>query len=231
MPQQSQAHRMLSFRPRRTDWGSVLARSFVCYLAVALPGCSAEFQDKIVTTFFDDVKAPPPKRKLREDLQREIDQLKLELGDVKKQLSEKEPGKGEIPPAEKAKGWLEVAKLLPKRADNSIDWTAGINSKVIALRAGIDPRDAQQAVLDLDVELTTSSNALYAAAFPHNAHTQWLSCGNCHPAIYPLKQQGEPEVVTMAKINAGESCGVCHGTVAFPVTACDRCHPATGEKQ
>ena len=36
---------------------------------------------------------------LREDLQREIDQLKLELGDVKKQLSEKEPGKGEIPPA------------------------------------------------------------------------------------------------------------------------------------
>ena len=124
-----------------------------------------------------------------------------------------------------------MAKLLPKRADNSIDWTAGINSKVIALRAGIDPRETQQAVLDLDVELTTSSTPLYAAVFPHNAHTQWLSCSNCHPSIYPLKQQGEPEVVTMAKINAGESCGVCHGTVAFPVTACVRCHPAAGERK
>jgi c(7)-type cytochrome triheme protein len=30
--------------------------------------------------------------------------------------------------------------------------------------------------------------------------------------------------ITMAKIQAGEYCGACHGKVAFPVEACGRCH-------
>ena len=204
----------------------------ICYLATALSGCSAEIQDKIVATFFDDVKAPPPKRKLREDVVRENNQLKAELAEAKRLLAEKDSGKtgeSQIPQAEKAKTWPELAKLLPKGAGNTLDWTAAMRAKIIAPRPGIDPKDPEQAPLDLDLELATSSNRLYAAVFPHNAHTQWLSCGNCHPSIYPLKQQGEPEVVTMAKINAGGSCGVCHGTVAFPTTACARCHPAVGK--
>jgi len=216
----------------RTSLRIALTLSLICYLTAALSGCSSEIQDKIVTTFFDDVKALPPKRKLREDIVRENDKLKAELAETKRLLAEKDSGKGgegAIPPAEKAKSWVEVAKLLPKGAGNSLDWTAGIKAKIIAPRPGIDPKDPEQAPLDLDLELATSSNRLYTAVFPHNAHTQWLSCGNCHPSIYPLKQQGEPEVVTMAKINAGESCGVCHGKVAFPTTACVRCHPAAGE--
>lgn len=213
----------------RSSLGRALPLSLICCLAAGLLGCSAETQNKFMATFFDDVKAPPPKRMVREDLGREIAQLKLELAEAKSLLREKESGKGEeevIPPAEKITSWPEVIKLFPKRTDGSIDWTAGIKAKIIAPRAGIDPRDAQQASLDLDLELTTSSNALYAAFFPHDAHTQWLSCANCHPSIYPLKQQGESEGVTMAKINAGESCGVCHGTVAFSLNACVRCHPA-----
>jgi c(7)-type cytochrome triheme protein len=207
------------------------ALSLSCYLAAALSGCSPEIQDKIVTTFFDDVKAPPPKRKLREDIVRENEKLKAELTEAKRLLAEKDgkAGESEIPPAERATSWAELAKLLPKGPGNSLDWTAGIKAKIIAPRPGFDPKDPEQAPLDLDLELATSSNKLYAAVFPHNPHTQWLSCGNCHPSIYPLRQQGEPKVVTMAKINAGESCGVCHGTVAFPTTACVRCHPAAGD--
>lgn len=230
MPPQSQARlvRSIELRPR-ARLRLILPLVLVCYLAAALPGCSPEFQEKVLTTFFDDVKTPPPKRKLREDVVRENDHLKTELAEAKRLLAEKDGKPGEIPPAEKARSWQEVAKLLPKGAGNSLDWTAGIKAKIIAPRPGIDPKEPEQAPLDLDLELATSSNKPYAAVFPHNAHTQWLSCANCHPSIYPLKQQGEPEVVTMAKINAGESCGVCHGTVAFPTTACVRCHPAAGE--
>jgi len=203
----------------------------ICYLAAFSSGCSAELQDKLLTTFFDDVKSPPPKRKLRQDVVRENDQLKAELAEAKRLLADKDgnAGENEVSPGEKAKSWPELAKLLPKAAGNSLDWTAGVKAKIIAPRPGTDPRDPEQAPLDLDLELATSSNRLYAAVFPHNAHTQWLSCTNCHPSIYPLKREGEPEVVTMAKINAGESCGVCHGKVAFPTTACVRCHPAAPE--
>lgn len=212
--------------------GLILLLGLICYPAVGLSGCSSEIQNKILTTFFDDVNAPPPKRKLREDVIRENEKLKAELKEAKRRLAEKDSSKAaeqKIPPAEKVHSWPEVAKLLPKAADNSVDWTAGIKAKIIAPRPGFDPTDPEQAPLDLDLELNTSSNRLYAAFFPHNAHTQWLSCGNCHPSIYPLRQRGETEVMTMAKINAGKSCGVCHGTVAFPTTACKRCHPASGE--
>jgi c(7)-type cytochrome triheme protein len=204
----------------------------VAYPVMALSGCGAEFQERIVTTFFDDVKAPPPKRKLRADISRENEQLKAELAEAKRLLAEKDSGKAaeaESPAAEKAKSWPEVAKLLPKVGE-SPDWTAAIKANIIAPRPGIDPKDPEQAPLDLDLELATSSNRLYFAFFPHDAHTQWLSCGNCHPSIYPLKQQGEPAVMTMAKISAGESCGVCHGTVAFSTTACVRCHPSVDGK-
>jgi c(7)-type cytochrome triheme protein len=215
----------------RTRSGLALWLALICSLAAAsLSGCSAEFQDKILTTFFDDVKAPPPKRKLRQDFVRENDQLKAELAEAKRLLAEKD-GKGEkeIPPGEKAKSWPELVRLLPKGAGNTPDWTAAIKAKIIAPRPGSDPKDPEQAPLDLDLELATSPNKAYTAVFPHNTHTQWLSCANCHPSIYPLKREGDPEVITMAKINAGESCGVCHGKVAFPTTACVKCHPAAGD--
>ncbi len=227
---QTRLRRLIELR-LRAGWRLTLPLALVCYLAAALSGCSADLQDKLLTTFFDDVKSPPPKRKLRQDVVRENEQLKAELAEAKRLLAEKNGNaeEKEVPPGEKAKSWPELAKLLPKAAGNSLDWTAGIKAKIIAPRPGTDPKDPEQAPLDLDLELATSSNRLYAAVFPHNAHTQWLSCTNCHPSIYPLKREGEPEVVTMAKINAGESCGVCHGKVAFPTTACVRCHPAAEE--
>ena len=47
----------------------------------------------------------------------------------------------------------------------------------------------------------------------------------CHPAIFPLKRGAGPTVVTMARIRAGDQCGVCHGKVAFGVDReCVRCH-------
>jgi c(7)-type cytochrome triheme protein len=59
-------------------------------------------------------------------------------------------------------------------------------------------------------------------AFPHKEHTVWLECANCHDAIFKPLKGANP--MSMAEIMLGQKCGVCHGSVAFPVTECRRCH-------
>jgi c(7)-type cytochrome triheme protein len=65
--------------------------------------------------------------------------------------------------------------------------------------------------------------------FPHKAHTEILDCSNCHDAIFVPKKGGNP--MSMAEIMLGQKCGVCHGSVAFPVTECKRCHSVTKDKR
>ena len=59
-----------------------------------------------------------------------------------------------------------------------------------------------------------------SAAFPHSVHATEFTCQSCHPAPYGI---GEVDN-SMSAINAGTSCGTCHGPVAFPSSACGRCH-------
>ncbi|MBI4528926.1 MAG: hypothetical protein HY695_34445 [Deltaproteobacteria bacterium] len=126
-------------------------------------------------------------------------------------------------PLERAKGWEEAAKLLPVTAGTT-DWVKALNEKVIAPRPGIDPKAADQPVLPLDVERVPTAGQMFKVIFPHKSHTEWLACPNCHTAIFQMAKGTTP--MTMEKINAGQYCGVCHGKVAFPATACGRCHPA-----
>jgi c(7)-type cytochrome triheme protein len=59
--------------------------------------------------------------------------------------------------------------------------------------------------------------------FPHLQHTEWLTCANCHPAIFIPQAGANP--ISMSAIIQGEFCGVCHGKVAFaPTLNCGRCH-------
>lgn len=59
--------------------------------------------------------------------------------------------------------------------------------------------------------------------FPHQPHVEWLTCGNCHDALFPRKATGRGKGMTA--ILAGEHCGACHGRVAFsPFGSCYRCH-------
>jgi c(7)-type cytochrome triheme protein len=69
---------------------------------------------------------------------------------------------------------------------------------------------------------------VFDAFFPHSAHVEWLACETCHPRIFPYRG----EAITMESVNNGETCGVCHGPVAFPPAACFRCHtgmPPSGQ--
>jgi c(7)-type cytochrome triheme protein len=98
---------------------------------------------------------------------------------------------------------------------------------VDALERGlVDPRarlegGGEMAVLNLDIIMTRTKNMPYVR-FPHEAHTRWLTCSNCHPRIFKPRAGGNP--VTMDGILLGAWCGVCHGRVAFPLMDCTRCH-------
>ena len=59
--------------------------------------------------------------------------------------------------------------------------------------------------------------------FPHQPHLEWLTCSNCHDALFPRQATGRGKGMTA--ILAGEHCGACHGRVAFsPFGSCYRCH-------
>ena len=76
-------------------------------------------------------------------------------------------------------------------------------------------------VMDLDI-VREVKGSMPDVVYPHKQRTEWLDCSNCHPAIF-IPQKGANSI-GMAAILLGESVGVCHGKVAFPVSECRSCH-------
>jgi len=59
--------------------------------------------------------------------------------------------------------------------------------------------------------------------FSHKKHTGSHECGACHPGLYKI---GKSNIVGMAAMEKGKSCGACHnGRKAFAIAQCSRCHP------
>jgi len=75
----------------------------------------------------------------------------------------------------------------------------------------------------IDFVLKPKVGLMADAYFPHNIHTYWLDCKNCHPSIFPINDM-QLSRISMTEIFKGKFCGRCHGKVAFPVTDCSRCH-------
>lgn len=131
------------------------------------------------------------------------------------------------PPA----NWAEMFKRLPKDDEDNIDWMAALKDKIITPATGIDPATDKPAPkpLDMDVDISTSGKPDRLVVFPHAAHTQWLVCANCHPAIF--EQEAGSAKITMAAINEGKFCGVCHDAVAVAQpSGCLGCHKVTAKK-
>lgn len=111
---------------------------------------------------------------------------------------------------------------LPKdTAGSGVNWHEALEEGAINPRAGIQP-GARMKLLDLDIVMRKSGQAPFVR-FPHKPHTEWLDCKDCHEALFKSKAGATPGV-NMFSILQGESCGVCHGAVAFPLTECGRCH-------
>ncbi|MBI3903773.1 MAG: hypothetical protein HY306_12665 [Nitrosomonadales bacterium] len=116
----------------------------------------------------------------------------------------------------------EILSRLPKDTlGNQVRWVTAMQSGAIKpRRSRLLPED-EIPVLDMDVLLNLRGSA-HIVRFPHLAHTQWLSCNNCHEDIFKTKI-GESKI-GMINILSGEKCGLCHGAVSFPLIGCGRCH-------
>ena len=116
----------------------------------------------------------------------------------------------------------EAFKDMPKAiSGNRVDWVKALNAGIIAPRYDrLDPT-AEGEIFDFNV-LREVRGSMPNVLFPHDRHTQWLACENCHDDIF-IPEVGANQI-SMAQILMGQKCGVCHGKVAFPVTDCRRCH-------
>lgn len=114
---------------------------------------------------------------------------------------------------------------LPKNEfGNQIDWVAAAKDGKITPAASLDGK-TKMTVLDTKITIPVTKFTPHPpdVVFPHKAHTEVLDCSTCHPALFKDKKGGNPDM-NMMKIIAGQYCGTCHTTVAFPLTDCFRCH-------
>jgi c(7)-type cytochrome triheme protein len=106
-----------------------------------------------------------------------------------------------------------------------INWVATLDAGLIAPRADLKG-EGEMLVMDMDILMTNTQFMPYVK-FPHEAHTRWLDCSNCHPAIFIPREHANP--ISMNKVLRGEYCGVCHDKVAFALFTCERCHSVPHE--
>jgi c(7)-type cytochrome triheme protein len=115
---------------------------------------------------------------------------------------------------------------LPLDRRGRVDWMKALREGLIQPRADLKG-ESTMSVLKLDIIMRNTAQMPYVR-FPHESHTMWLECSNCHDAIFVPKAGANP--INMAKIVRGEYCGVCHDRVAFmSLFDCERCHSVLRE--
>lgn len=111
--------------------------------------------------------------------------------------------------------------LANSNGGNYVNWADALRKGQI--KPMYDYRDSSKQPLPMDLSIVMEvKGSMPNVVFPHKPHTQILDCSNCHDAIFVPRKGGNP--MSMAEIMLGQKCGVCHGSVAFPVTECRRCH-------
>jgi c(7)-type cytochrome triheme protein len=125
----------------------------------------------------------------------------------------------------------EAYASFPRDARGRPDWARALREGVIQPRSGVAGNAPAAAALDLDVLMKNTAQMPWVK-FGHQAHTQWLTCASCHDALFTPRAGANP--TNMTAIFQGESCGACHGRVAFtPLFTCERCHsePQPGQQR
>ncbi|HIJ84067.1 MAG TPA: cytochrome c, class I, partial [Magnetococcales bacterium] len=113
------------------------------------------------------------------------------------------------------------ANLATSNVGNYVNWVQSLKNKAVTPRYDrLDP-NAEALILELDI-VREVKGTMPDVVYPHDRHTEWLDCSNCHPDIF-IPEKGK-NVISMAQILMGQKCGVCHGKVAFPVSECRLCH-------
>ncbi len=134
-------------------------------------------------------------------------------------------------------GWQPRALALaglPRDKYGLVDWVDITRKGTLLPKGSIDPEDPlyespvhyefdEEGEEDIeDILIPVKSKTLSAVVFPHTLHTWWLGCKSCHPKRFD-RTAGDT-VMTMKEMAKGKYCGECHGTVAFPLEDCEKCH-------
>jgi len=115
---------------------------------------------------------------------------------------------------------------LPRgRFGNGVDWEKAEEDgliKPVDFIEGISIK-RQSLTIPKDFSLSPKLEDMPDIIFSHKKHTIWNGCEVCHPEIFIGVKKGTTKYL-MSEIFDGRYCGVCHGTVAFPLLDCQRCH-------
>ena len=121
----------------------------------------------------------------------------------------------------------EALSVLPSaKSGNQVDWMAALRSGAIRPRTNVNP-ETEVEISNIDI-LFEQTASMPMVLFPHQQHTEWLACSNCHDRIFK-RERGANEF-GMFSVLEGEFCGQCHGAVSFPLTDCNRCHSVSRAK-
>lgn len=118
-------------------------------------------------------------------------------------------------------------RILPRDSFGYPDWSAAVRQDLVNPRGTVsqdDVEDEEPAFSD-DIIFVINDKLMANVLFSHEEHGKWLSCDNCHSAIFKARK-GSNEF-NMYDIWSGEACGRCHGKVAFQPKGfnnCRRCH-------
>jgi c(7)-type cytochrome triheme protein len=122
--------------------------------------------------------------------------------------------------------FFSFSQPLPKeRFGNGLDWEKSEELGLIKPTSFLEGVSIQRKSLSLqnDFALNPTVAGMPGIIFSHKKHTVWNGCELCHPEIFMGVKKGTVKY-TMVDNFEGKSCGVCHNTVAFPLTDCQRCH-------
>ncbi len=116
---------------------------------------------------------------------------------------------------------------LPRDRCGFVDWAKALKEGVIAPKDSLSMEEVTAPSVPGeeppgDVLIEAKMPFMPDVIFPHDTHSMWLDCKNCHPGIFKKKAGATP--ISMVDNWRGEYCGRCHGKVAFPLANCYRCH-------
>jgi c(7)-type cytochrome triheme protein len=117
-----------------------------------------------------------------------------------------------------------VAELPKGRFGNKVDWEAAEITRRITLTDTLPEISVKRAALAVpkDYSIEAKISGLPQIIFSHRKHATWNGCELCHPEVFAVK--AGTTKYTMQDIFAARYCGLCHGSVAFPASDCQRCH-------
>jgi c(7)-type cytochrome triheme protein len=119
--------------------------------------------------------------------------------------------------------WAGIYAALPRDKKGKVDWMRSLDEKLITPKPGIDPAAEPADTTDEEIQFVNDGEPGKPATFRHTTHTQWLTCKNCHSAIF--KKRSDNLQFTHDDMEAGKYCGACHFKVVVVQSGCAGCHP------